>query len=114
MTVPGASGATWQSLFSGYATQAWANGQFLRLTSTAVQAVTGPVTFSGTTIVPTPTDYTQKQAIGASDADARYARLAGGNSFTGVQTITGTSSTAGLNLFNTTAFDGSTNRNSIH
>ncbi|MCP1214146.1 hypothetical protein [Acetobacter okinawensis] len=114
VSTPGATGATWQSLFNGYATQTWANGQFLQLASTATQAVTGPVTFSGTTIVPTPTDYTQKQAIGASDADARYARLEGGNTLTGVQTISGTSSTAALNLTNPTAFDGSTNRNSIH
>ena len=27
-TVPGASGAKWQSLFNGYATQTWANGRF--------------------------------------------------------------------------------------
>ncbi|GAN66935.1 hypothetical protein [Acetobacter orientalis] len=46
VSTPGADGATWQSLFSGYATEAWANGQFLRLAATALQTVTGPVTFS--------------------------------------------------------------------
>ncbi|WP_249208593.1 hypothetical protein [Acetobacter okinawensis] len=89
VSVPGATGATWQSLFNGYATQAWSNGQFLQLANTDVQAVTGPVTFSGVTLVPTPTDYTKKQAIGASDADARYARQTGGNTLTGNQNITG-------------------------
>lgn len=87
VSIPGATGATWQSLFNGYATQAWASGQFLQLASTATQAVTGPVTFSGVTLVPTPTDYTQKQAIGASDADARYLRLSGGNNLSGSQNV---------------------------
>ncbi|WP_244983611.1 hypothetical protein [Acetobacter okinawensis] len=87
VSVPGATGATWQSLFNGYATQAWANGQFLQLADTAVQTVTGPVTFSGITMVPTPTDYTEKQAIGASDADARYARVAYANTFTALLTF---------------------------
>lgn len=45
-TVPGANGANWQSLFNGYATQAWANGQFLQLNDAGAQTVTGPVTFS--------------------------------------------------------------------
>lgn len=87
-TAPGDTGASWKSLFDGLATQAWANGQFLQLAATALQTVTGPVTFSGATLVPTPTDYTKKQALGASDADARYARLTGGNALTGNQTIT--------------------------
>ncbi|MFH7813111.1 hypothetical protein ACH0C8_14345, partial [Acetobacter lovaniensis] len=77
VSIPGATGATWQSLFNGYATQTWANGQFLQLTNAAVQAVTGPVTFSGITKVPAPTDYTQNQAIGASVADARYVKKTG-------------------------------------
>lgn len=29
-TVPGASGANWQSLFNGYATQSWADGRYVR------------------------------------------------------------------------------------
>lgn len=29
MTVPGASGASWQSLFDGYATETWVNGTFV-------------------------------------------------------------------------------------
>lgn len=89
VSTPGATGATWQSLFNGYATQAWASGQFLQLANSATQTVTGPVTFSGITTVPTPTDYTQKQAIGASDADARYGRLSDRNTWTGDQNITG-------------------------
>jgi hypothetical protein len=87
VSIPGATGATWQSLFNGYATQAWANGQFLQLANAAVQAVTGPVTFSGITTVPTPTDYTKKQAIGASDADGRYGRLSSANTWTNSQII---------------------------
>jgi hypothetical protein len=31
MTVPGASGAKWKSLFDGYGTQAWAIGQFVQM-----------------------------------------------------------------------------------
>ena len=56
-------------------------------TFTGNNTYSGPVTFSGITTVPTPTDYTQKQAIGASDADARYGRLSGGNTFYGSQVI---------------------------
>ena len=110
VATPGAEGAAWQSLFSGYATQAWANGQFLRLASTATQAVTGPVTFSGTTTVPTPTDYTQRQAIGAADADARYARLTGDNTLKGVQTVVSSTRYAvAFAALNPTAFDGTNN-----
>ncbi|MFT9088917.1 MAG: hypothetical protein ABF436_10010 [Acetobacter okinawensis] len=110
VATPGAEGAAWQSLFSGYATQAWANGQFLRLASTATQAVTGPVTFSGTTTVPTPTDYTQRQAIGAADADARYARLTGDNALKGVQTVVSSTRYAvAFAALNPTAFDGTNN-----
>lgn len=51
VSTPGASGATWQSLFNGYATQAWANGQFLQLALATAQSVTGPVAFgSGVTV----------------------------------------------------------------
>ncbi|MFT9359531.1 hypothetical protein [Acetobacter okinawensis] len=89
-------------------------GKVLQLTSTAVQAVTGPVTFSGITMVPTPTDYTQKQPIGASDADARYARLLGGNTWNNGQTFTSATSSQLINLVNTTAFDGTTWLNSPH
>lgn len=71
-------------------------GKVFQLASTAVQDVTGPVTFSGITMVPTPTDYTQKQALSASDADARYPRLGSENTFTRVQTI----NNAPLRIFN--------------
>ena len=50
---------------------------------------TGAITISSTITVPTPTDYTQKQAIGASDADARYVRRSGDNTLTGNQEIVG-------------------------
>ncbi|MFT9361593.1 hypothetical protein [Acetobacter okinawensis] len=88
-TTPGATGATWQSLFNGYATQAWANGQFLQLADTATQTVTGPVTFSGATLVPSITDFTGKAVLNAVTADGRYARQTGGNTMSGNQIITG-------------------------
>ncbi|QHC34171.1 tail fiber protein [Komagataeibacter xylinus] len=46
-TTPGDDGAAWQSLFNGYASQAWANLQYLRLSYAVTQTVTGPVTFTG-------------------------------------------------------------------
>lgn len=101
VSVPGATGATWQSLFNGYATQDWANGQFLQLAAKALQTVTGPVTFSGITTVPTPTDYTQKQAIGASDADKRYGGLAAPNTWREPQIFRGNVITAGTAHFET-------------
>ncbi|MDE7547898.1 hypothetical protein PY793_07845 [Acetobacter fabarum] len=99
VSTPGANGAAWQSLFNGYATQAWVNQWFLATGESDLQTVTGPVTFSGITTVPTPTDYTQKQAIGASDADARYARLTGGNTVAGQQVFSGNVITAGTAHF---------------
>lgn len=87
MTVPDADAANWKSLFDGSVTQEWANSQFLKTSDTATQKVTGPVTFSGITMVPTPTDYSQNQAVGASDADGRYGGLNGDNLWTGTQLI---------------------------
>lgn len=72
-TVPGATGANWKSLFDGYSTQSVADKRYLMLASTATQTVTGPVSFAGTTTVPSVTDWTSKQAVPASDADGRYA-----------------------------------------
>ena len=89
VSTPGATGATWQSLFNGYATQAWANGQFLQLAAAAVQSVTGPVTFSGATLVPSITTFTGLNALNAVTADARYARLTDGNTLTGDQIVEG-------------------------
>ncbi|MFT8336193.1 MAG: hypothetical protein ABF628_08445 [Acetobacter orientalis] len=76
VSVPGATGATWQSLFNGYATEAWATGQFLQLAATALQAVTGPVAFNGATTVPDITDFTGKNALNAETADGRYIKSA--------------------------------------
>lgn len=74
-TVPGAGGANWQSLFNGYATQAWANGQFLQLALATLQAVTGPVAFGGQTTVPDVSVFTGKDALNALTAEGRYAQL---------------------------------------
>ena len=73
-TAPGSDGASWQSLFNGYATQAQSDARYLMLASTALQTVSGPVTFSGTTLVPPIADWTQPQALGAADAEGRYIR----------------------------------------
>lgn len=54
------------------ATDAVTMKQALVLASTSQQTVSGPVTFSETTLVPSVTDWTKKQAVPASDADARY------------------------------------------
>lgn len=80
VTTPGASGAAWQSLFAGYITQAQSDARYLMLSSTALQTVSGPVTFGGTTLVPAVADWTKRQAVGAADADARYVKNAKGNS----------------------------------
>lgn len=52
VSTPGATGATWQSLFNGLATQAWANGQFLQLDLATLQQITGPVAFNTAPTVP--------------------------------------------------------------
>ena len=72
VSIPGADGAAWQSLFNGYATQAWANGRFLQLDDTGAQDVTGPVAFSGATTVPSVTAFTGADALNAVTADGRY------------------------------------------
>ena len=105
---------------NGYATQKWANGQFLGLNSAAGQKVAGPVTFTGAMgsnakVVNPPagpttgvggdvantywidTFYARVTALAAETvariaADNLKANLAGGNTFTdGDQTVTGTS-----------------------
>lgn len=73
-TVPGATGANWKSLFDGYITKPQSDARYLMLASTALQTVTGPVTLSGTTTVPSVTDWASKQAVPASDADGRYVK----------------------------------------
>ncbi|MFT9125957.1 MAG: hypothetical protein ABF468_08975 [Acetobacter fabarum] len=84
VSTPGATGATWQSLFNGYATQAWANGQFLQLAEPESQTVSGPVTFGGDnthsgtntfegkTTVPDITAFTGADALNAETAEGRY------------------------------------------
>ncbi|MBO1326039.1 hypothetical protein K2X14_10265 [Acetobacter sp. TBRC 12305] len=52
-SVPGVTGAAWQSLFAGYITQAQSDTRYLLLASGKVQAVTGAVTFGGAISVPT-------------------------------------------------------------
>lgn len=47
-STPGTDGATWQSLFTGLLTPSIADARYLLLSATALQTVTGPVTFKGT------------------------------------------------------------------
>ncbi|MCP1241781.1 hypothetical protein NKW51_04075, partial [Acetobacter lambici] len=72
VSTPGADGATWKSLFDGYATQAWANGQFLQLALATLQSITGPVAFGGQTTVPDVAVFTGKDALNAETAEGRY------------------------------------------
>lgn len=74
VSTPGAEGATWQSLFDGYATQTWANGQFLQLALATLQTVAGPVAFSGKTTVPGVSAFTGTEALNAETAEGRYVR----------------------------------------
>lgn len=80
------------------ATQPWAESNLLRLYDTDNQNVTGPVTFEGITLVPTVSDWTEQQSVGAKDAEARYTHLNGGNNITGDQNITGNINLTG-NIF---------------
>ncbi|MFT8655966.1 MAG: hypothetical protein ABF785_04650 [Acetobacter papayae] len=82
-TVPGATGATWQSLFNGYATEAWANGLFATITALNSEASTRASA-----------DDTLQSNISAEAnariaADALNAKLTGGNDFIGSQDIQG-------------------------
>lgn len=58
-------------------------GKVLQLNTSSTQVVFGPVTFSGTITVPTPDDFTKNRAIGALDADGRYAKLSADNALLG-------------------------------
>lgn len=74
VSTPGADGASWQSLFNGYATQAWANGQFLQLALATLQSVAGPVAFGGKTTVPDVSAFTGADALNAETAEGRYVK----------------------------------------
>ncbi|MFT8419392.1 MAG: hypothetical protein ABF636_11280 [Acetobacter sp.] len=74
VSTPGAQGATWQSLFNGYATQAWSNTQFLQMALATLQSVTGPVAFGGQTTVPDVALFNGKDALNAETAEGRYVR----------------------------------------
>ena len=63
---------SWQQYLSEYLTQPQADNRYLKLDDSSNQNVDSPVTFSEVTLVPSVTDWTQKQAVPASDADARY------------------------------------------
>lgn len=76
VSTPGAQGAGWQSLFNGYATQAWANVQFLQLALATLQKVTGPVAFAGPTTVPDVTAFAGGDALNAKTAEGRYVKSA--------------------------------------
>lgn len=74
VSTPGADGASWELLFNGYATEEWANGQFLQLDNTEKQTVTGPVAFSGATAVPDITEFDGEDALNAETAEGRYVK----------------------------------------
>lgn len=74
MSVPGADGAKWQSLFNGYATENWAKDQFLQLALATLQKVTGPVAFAGQTTVPDVEAFAGGDALNAKTAEGRYVR----------------------------------------
>lgn len=74
VSTPGAEGATWQSLFNGYATQAWAKDQFLQLALATLQSVTGPVSFAGKTTVPDVSAFDGTDALNAETAEGRYVK----------------------------------------
>lgn len=86
VTVPGTSSAKWQGLLDGYATEAWANEQFLQLADSTKQTVTGTVEFGGATTVPDITDFTGQSVLNAKTAEDRYK-----NKSTAVSTSTTTS-----------------------
>ncbi|MFT8922722.1 hypothetical protein [Acetobacter sp.] len=54
-----------------------------------LKALLNNTALTGVPTVPAVTDWTAYQPVGAKDADARYARLTGGNTFTDAQNITG-------------------------
>ncbi|MCP1229435.1 hypothetical protein [Acetobacter fabarum] len=74
MSVPGADGAKWQSLFNGYATENWAKDQFLQLALATLQKVTGPVAFAGQTTVPDVEAFAGGDALNAKTAEGRYVK----------------------------------------
>lgn len=76
VSTPGATGATWQSLFNGYATQDWSRTQFLQLALATLQNVSGPVAFGGQTTVPGIAAFTGADALNAVTAEGRYVRSA--------------------------------------
>ena len=95
VSTPGATGATWQSLFNGYATQAWANGQFLQLDDTEAQTVAGPVAFSGATTVPSVSAFTGADALNALSAEGRYVKSVPASGSTNVRIVDVQNDTSG-------------------
>lgn len=79
VSTPGAEGATWQSLFNGYATQAWANGLFATIAQLQAE--------------------TAARVAADTDLSNNKANLSGGNQFLGLQTI----AKGGLELVGNTA-----------
>lgn len=90
VSTPGAEGATWQSLFNGYATQAWANGQFLQLALATLQSVAGPVAFGTPPTVPDASSSKNPVTLGQLP-DLTVGRLIGIQTFTASGTYTPTS-----------------------
>ncbi|MFT8367555.1 MAG: hypothetical protein ABF646_02260 [Acetobacter papayae] len=74
--------------------------KYLALASASPQTVTGPITFSGVTIVSAVTDWTQYQSVPAIQADSRYPKLSGGNVMAGSNIWTGGNTFTSQNAFN--------------
>ncbi|MFT8890820.1 MAG: hypothetical protein ABF888_03165 [Acetobacter papayae] len=100
-TVPGATGASWKSLFDGYGTQEWAQNLFatiVQLNAEATARASADSALQSNITAEATTRATADTAIQASvtqetnarvAADALSAKLSGGNTFTGDQATTG-------------------------
>lgn len=116
-TVPGTTGATWQSLFNGYATEAWANGLFATITQLQAEAsarasadtqlqanITSEASARANADTALQANITQETAARVA-ADALNAKLTGGNAFTGSQTVAGSVTATGGQLLATQSSD---------
>lgn len=81
VSTPGASGATWQSLFNGYATEAWANRLFATIAQLQAEASTRSSADTSLSSAIT------AESSRAQTSEAGKANLSGGNNLYGGQTI---------------------------
>ncbi|MFT9441019.1 MAG: hypothetical protein ABF593_04570 [Acetobacter papayae] len=116
-TVPGATGATWQSLFNGYATEAWANGLFATIAQLQAEAstrasadtqlqanITSEASARASADTALQANITQETTARVA-ADALNAKLAGGNSLAGDQDVNGSVVATGGHLLATQSSD---------